>query len=180
MRVFCIYIYMYVYLRVHMYMNIWFYKRQSIIPYMHVNSRSDNRVTHRIFVTRFSPLLLTHIEAETKWQPFRRRCFSWMKISELRVKLQWSLFLRVQLTIFQHWIIEIGLVTSRGISWQIMVSLPTHICVTRHQLVQPILIIKKGDTVFVMRGCDLPRAASVEKYEINIYQMQYDLYECVT
>ena len=29
--------------------------------------------------------------------------FSWMKIFEFRWKFHWSLFLRVQLTIFQHW-----------------------------------------------------------------------------
>ena len=29
--------------------------------------------------------------------------FSWMKIFELRLKFHWSLFLRVQWTIFQHW-----------------------------------------------------------------------------
>ena len=29
--------------------------------------------------------------------------FSWMKIFEFRLKFHWSLFLRVQLTIFQHW-----------------------------------------------------------------------------
>ena len=29
--------------------------------------------------------------------------FSWMKILEFRLKFHWSLFLRVQLTIFQHW-----------------------------------------------------------------------------
>ena len=29
--------------------------------------------------------------------------FSWMKMFEWRLKLQWSLFLRVQLTIFQQW-----------------------------------------------------------------------------
>ena len=29
--------------------------------------------------------------------------FSWMKMFEFRLKFQWSLFLRVQLTIFQHW-----------------------------------------------------------------------------
>ena len=29
--------------------------------------------------------------------------FSWMKIFELRLKFNWSLFLRVHLTIFQHW-----------------------------------------------------------------------------
>ena len=29
--------------------------------------------------------------------------FSWMKIFEFRLKFYWSLFLRVELTIFQHW-----------------------------------------------------------------------------
>ena len=29
--------------------------------------------------------------------------FSWMKSFEFRLKFHWSLFLRVQLTIFQHW-----------------------------------------------------------------------------
>ena len=29
--------------------------------------------------------------------------FSWMKMYELRLKFHWSLFLRVQLTILQHW-----------------------------------------------------------------------------
>ena len=29
--------------------------------------------------------------------------FSWMEIFEFRLKIHWSLFLRVQLTIFQHW-----------------------------------------------------------------------------
>ena len=32
--------------------------------------------------------------------------FSWMKILEFRLKFHWSLFLRVQLTIFQHWFRE--------------------------------------------------------------------------
>ena len=29
--------------------------------------------------------------------------FSWMKMLEFRLRFHWSLFLRVQLTIFQHW-----------------------------------------------------------------------------
>ena len=29
--------------------------------------------------------------------------FSWMKLLEFRLKFHWTLFLRVQLTIFQHW-----------------------------------------------------------------------------
>ena len=30
--------------------------------------------------------------------------FSWMKIFEFQLKFHWNLFLRVQLTIFQHWL----------------------------------------------------------------------------
>ena len=31
------------------------------------------------------------------------KCFSWMKMYEFRSRFHWSLFLRFQLTIFQHW-----------------------------------------------------------------------------
>ena len=31
--------------------------------------------------------------------------FSWMKICEFRLRIHWSLFLKVQSTIFQHWFI---------------------------------------------------------------------------
>ena len=30
--------------------------------------------------------------------------FSWMKMYEFKLKFQWSLFLRVQVTIFRHWL----------------------------------------------------------------------------
>ena len=32
--------------------------------------------------------------------------FSWMKVFKFRLRFHWSLFLRVQLTIFQHWFIQ--------------------------------------------------------------------------
>ena len=49
-----------------------------------------------------------HIEAETKWPPFRGLHFQvhfleW-KCFEFRLKFHWSLFLRVQLTIIHHWV----------------------------------------------------------------------------
>ena len=31
------------------------------------------------------------------------KAFSWMKMLEFRLRFHWSLFLRVQLTIYQHW-----------------------------------------------------------------------------
>ena len=44
--------------------------------------------------------ILLKIEAGIKWALFRRR--QWMKMYERRLKFHWSLFLRAQLTIFQH------------------------------------------------------------------------------
>ena len=68
----------------------------------------------------------THLEmSSAKWRPFclglnvltywgrdkmaaisqttLSNAFSWMKMLEFRLKFHWSLFLRVQLTTFQHW-----------------------------------------------------------------------------
>ena len=51
------------------------------------------------------PMINKHIQAETRWPPFFRfsNGFSWMKLYEFWLKFHWSLFLAVQLTIFQHW-----------------------------------------------------------------------------
>ena len=37
------------------------------------------------------------------FQTILSNAFSWMNMLEFRLKFHWSLFLRVQLTIFQHW-----------------------------------------------------------------------------
>ena len=37
-------------------------------------------------------------------QTILSNAFSWMKMFEFRLKFHWKLFLRVQLTIFQHWL----------------------------------------------------------------------------
>ena len=65
--------------------------------------------------------------------------FSWMKMFEFRLKFPWSLFPRVQLTIFQHWL-DNGLAAWRRpgdkpLSEPMVVSLPTPICVARSQCV---------------------------------------------
>ena len=63
--------------------------------------------------------------------------FSWMKMLEYRLKFQWNLFLRVQLTIFQHWFrlwLGAGQATSHYLN-QWWSSLLTHICVSRPQWV---------------------------------------------
>ena len=57
--------------------------------------------------------------------------FSWMKMVEFRFKIHWSLFLRVQLTIFQ--IMAWRRPGDKPSSEPMMVSLLTHICVTRPQ-----------------------------------------------
>ena len=50
------------------------------------------------------PLWHEHIEAETKWPPFRRRHFKHIFVNvRILFNFHWNLFLRVQLTILQHW-----------------------------------------------------------------------------
>ena len=64
--------------------------------------------------------------------------FSWMKIFEFRLKFHWSLFLKVQFTIFQHWFRQwLGAeqATSHYLN-QWWPSSMTHICVTRPQWVK--------------------------------------------
>ena len=61
--------------------------------------------------------------------------FSWMKMLEFRLKFHWSLFPRAELTIFQHWfqIMVWRRPSDKPLSEPMMVSLATHICVTRPQ-----------------------------------------------
>ena len=52
------------------------------------------------------PLRLTHWGRDNMAAIFQTtfsNAFSWMKLYELRFRFHWSLFPRVQLTIFQHW-----------------------------------------------------------------------------
>ena len=60
-----------------------------------------------------------------------------MKMYEFRLTFHWSMFLGVQLTIFQHWV-QVMVWRRPGdkpLSEPMMVILPTHICVTRPQWV---------------------------------------------
>ena len=52
-------------------------------------------------VTRFNTLRPRQMDAIS--QTTFSNAFSWMKIFEFRLEFYWSLFLRFQLTIFQHW-----------------------------------------------------------------------------
>ena len=58
--------------------------------------------------------------------------FSWMKMFQFRLKFHWSLFLRVQLTILQHW----HRPGDKPLSEPMLVSLPTCICFTPPQWVK--------------------------------------------
>ena len=52
--------------------------------------------------------LLTHWGQDkmaASFQTTLSNAFSWMKMLEFRLKFHWSLFIRIQLTIFQHWFI---------------------------------------------------------------------------
>ena len=79
--------------------------------------------------------------------------FSWMKIYEFRLKFHWSLFLGVQLTIFQHWFRTSdngsALTRQQIIIWTNDVRLSMHICITQPQWVKWWIVIKT-DTYYVI------------------------------
>ena len=55
----------------------------------------------RSVITQFNSSPLDKMDAIS--QTIFSNAFYWMKILEFWLKLHWSLFLRIQLTIFQHW-----------------------------------------------------------------------------
>ena len=54
--------------------------------------------------TYFNPLRPRQNGHHFTEDTFKMNAFSWMKMFEIQLKFHWSLFLRVQLTIFQHWL----------------------------------------------------------------------------
>ena len=85
---------------------------------MHKRSKNKNKEQTWINVLRYVKLryqlscdtktVEKHIEAETKWPPYHIRLYQmrfpkWKCMNFYKQNNQWSLFLRVQLTIFQHW-----------------------------------------------------------------------------
>ena len=67
---------------------------------------TGDKPSYETMMTKVSDAILTHwgrkkmdaISQTTFWS-----AFSWMEMFEFRLKFHWSLFLRVKLTIFQHW-----------------------------------------------------------------------------
>ena len=82
---------------------------------------------------------------------FKRKLFSSMKMFEFRLKFHWSLFPRVQLTIFQHWVQVMAWrrIGDKPLSEPKMVRSTTHICVTRPQWVKTWNLIARTR----MNGC---------------------------
>ena len=64
-----------------------------------------------------------------------KHAFSFKKMHEFRLRFHWSLFLRFEIIIFQHWF-RWWLGTGQPLSEPMMVSLLTHICVIRPQWVK--------------------------------------------
>ena len=80
--------------------------------------------------------------------------FSWMKMLEFWLNFHWSLFLGVQLTIFQQ-LVQIMAWRHPGdkpLSEPGMVNLLTHICVTRPQWVKREMNFTKHISTQVLRG----------------------------
>ena len=75
------------------------------------NCTNRNIYTVRVSVSKYGPQMprpgsLTHWgrdKIDAILQTTFSNAISWMKMLESRLKLHWSLFLSVQLTIFQHW-----------------------------------------------------------------------------
>ena len=80
----------------------WDCTRGSILLWLRMVLANDNRLN---IINIFSHWL-THWGRD-KMAAFSQatisNAFSWMKILEFRLKIHWSLFLRVLLTIFKHW-----------------------------------------------------------------------------
>ena len=100
------------------------------------------------------------IETETKWLLFRRSAFFKMKMDEFRLKFHWSLFLGVQLTIFQHWF-RWWHGADQATSEPMVLSLLVHICITRLQWVKCEQWWYGSPMTFVFQKC----------IKLNMFQM---------
>ena len=87
-----------------------FQKKKSNRTRMVPARRGYGRSLSHTYTTTRRRLLVNHL---THWgrdkmdavsQTTSLSAFSWLKMFEFRLKFQWSLFLRVQLTIFHHWL----------------------------------------------------------------------------
>ena len=97
--------------RLHVKAIFWTPQQQDGTHSSMVRTRISNAsvprvISHLWTVYAWSEGLLTHWGRDKMDAISQATCssaFSWMKILEFRLKFHWSLFLRVQLTISQHW-----------------------------------------------------------------------------
>ena len=96
----------------------------------------SNTITEKCYCYTKYATIGKHNKVKTFWPPFCRRNFQ-MNFLELNFRLQfhWSLLLRLALTIFEYWVSKWRRSGHKPFSWAMMVSLLTHICVTRPQWV---------------------------------------------
>ena len=126
--------------------NYFDYLKWACCPLIWISNSVDNSVSSSGRKSKhvFMLPLITALRKElTHWgrekmdaisQTTFSSAFSWMKMFEFQLRYHWSLFLNVQLTIFQHWCLApLG---DKPLSETMMVFLPTDICVTRPQWVK--------------------------------------------
>ena len=111
---------------------------KAFAPYLSKNNKIyPMKYAHGFLMLCFAVVILPSL---THWgrdkmaaifQTTFSNAFSWMKMFEFRLRFHWSLFPRVQLTIFQHWFRS----GDKPLSEPMMVSLLTDICVTWPQWV---------------------------------------------
>ena len=120
-----------------------------ILDWIFVMSTIDNASRYIVYRFNKTPCTL-QIEAETKWPSSSRRTIfrnvsSWARICEFRARFHWSVFLRVELTIFRYWFSQWNwrLPGQKPLSEPIMVSLMTHLRVTGPQLVKTLCPVQQ-------------------------------------
>ena len=115
----------------------------------HVSKRHPD-VYHEYFRENWpcyvrTTFVLTHLcrdKMATILQKTLSNAFSWMKMSEFRLRFHWNFFLLAQFTIFQHrfrWWLGAVQATSHYLN-QWLVSLLMHICIPRPQWVNPLTL----------------------------------------
>ena len=100
--------------------------------------------------------------------------FCWMKMLEFLLRFHWSLFLRVQLTIIQQvQIIAWRRSGDKPLSESMMVTLLTHICVTRPQGVNPYHVGPWGPFQKCLRGLKFSSLDEIHIFQWKIFCMEF-------
>ena len=114
------------------------------------NSHNKDMPWDCVILNTFRPRQMATI-----FQTTFSNAFSWMKMYEFWLKFHWSLFPRVRLSIFQHWvqIMAWRRPGDKPLSEPMMVRLLTHICITRPQWVKTRILILVKHLYIEMAPC---------------------------